>query len=89
MMEIRRILKPGGVFTHIAPHGMSQLAGECLMHKSRFWIDTFRNIFSERQYNQSADGVPVDFKWEFEIGANFIYGITERNLVLVTQLVRK
>jgi hypothetical protein len=56
------------------------------MHRTRWAIDTWRNIFSERQYDGSVDG--RNFNWEFDIGLNFIYGIAERNTVLVTQLVR-
>lgn len=82
--EINRVLKPGGIFTNIVPHYSSQLANECLMHKSRFAIDTFRNIFSERQYKNTTDGKAID--WHLQVRTNFLYGITERNLVLVTQL---
>jgi hypothetical protein len=87
LQEVQRVLLTGGTFNQIVPHYMGQLANECLMHKSRWAIDTFRNIFSERQYKHTADG-QID-EWELEVGANFIFGYTERNLVLVTQLVRK
>lgn len=90
LREIQRCLLVGGTFVNIVPHGDSQLAKECLFHRSRFMVDTFRNIFSERQYDHRADGVPAQGgDWEFSIGQNFIYGITERNTVLVTQLVRQ
>lgn len=90
LCEVQRVLRPGGTFTHIVPHYLGQLANECLMHRSRFAIDTFRNIFSERQYSHEADGVTGPRGgWQFDIGANFIYGQTERNLVLVTQLVKR
>lgn len=85
--EVQRALVPGGTFVNILPHYSSQLANECLMHKSRFAIDTWRNLFSERQYDGSVDG--RDHKWRLDIQSNFIYGITERNLVLVTQLVKR
>jgi hypothetical protein len=93
LAEIERVLIPGGTFVNIVPHYMGQLANECIMHHSRFGIDTFRNIFSERQYSHAADGVQWTMEhpngWQFDIGANFIYGQTERNLVLVTQLVKR
>lgn len=87
LKEIQRTLLPGGTFTNIVPHYSSQLANECIMHRSRWAIDTWRNIFSERQYDGSVDG--RNFNWQFDIGLNFIYGITERNTVLVTQLIKR
>jgi len=85
LREIERVLEPGGVVTLIHPHYMGQLANECLMHKTRYAIDTWRNVLSERQYDHAAeggDGRP----WKLHVGANFIFGLTERNLVLVSQL---
>lgn len=87
LSEVNRTLKPGGVFTNIVPHYGSQLANECIMHRSRFAIDTWRNIFSERQYKNVVDGSYT--KWKLHVRTNFIYGITERNLVLVTQLQKE
>jgi hypothetical protein len=89
LAEIQRVLCRGGTFTNVVPHGDSQLAKECIMHKSRFMIDTFRNIFSERQYDHRADMGEAPVPWAFDINVNFIYGITERNMVLFTQLVRR
>lgn len=82
LREIERVLVPGGVFTNIVPHADSQLAKECIHHQTRFMVDTWRNIFSERQY--AHDG-----EWNLEVGLNFIFGLAERNVVLVTQLIKK
>lgn len=90
LRESQRVLKPGGTFTAITPHYASQLANECLMHSSRFAIDTWRNIFSERDYSASVDGREgVEFQWRFNIAVNFIFGLSERNTFLVTQLVKE
>lgn len=82
LREVERVLEPGGTFTNILPHGDSQLAKECIHHQSRFMIDTWRNLFSERQYEHDGD-------WKLEVGLNFIFGLAERNTVLVTQLIKK
>lgn len=82
LREVERVLIPGGTFTNIVPHADSQLAKECIWHSTRFMIDTWRNIFSERQY--AHDG-----EWNLEVGLNFVFGLAERNTVLVTQLVKK
>ncbi|AWY06165.1 methyltransferase [Gordonia phage Suzy] len=82
LREVERVLVPGGTFTNIVPHADSQLAKECIHHQSRFMIDTWRNIFSERQYAHDGD-------WQLEVGLNFVFGLAERNVVLVTQLVKR
>lgn len=82
LREVERVLIPGGTFTNIVPHADSQLAKECIHHQSRFMIDTWRNIFSERQY--AHDG-----EWNLEVGLNFTFALAERNTVLVTQLIKK
>lgn len=81
LREVERVLVPGGTFTNIVPHADSQLAKECIHHQSRFMIDTWRNIFSERQY--AHDG-----NWKLDVRLNFVFGLAERNTVLVTQLVK-
>lgn len=88
LAEVQRILKPKGFITIVVPHHTSTLWNECLFHKSRFAIDTWRNIFSERQYSHASDtGVLPD--WKFKIGFNMIMGLVERNLVQVTQLIKE
>lgn len=87
LREIQRVLMFGGTFACIVPHYSSQLANECIMHKSRFGVDTWRNIFSERQYDHKAEGDTGE-EWKLDVQVNFMYGITERNLCLVTQMVK-
>lgn len=82
LREVERVLVPHGTFTNIVPHADSQLAKECIHHQSRFMIDTWRNIFSERQYEH-------DGEWRLEVGLNFTFAIAERNTVLCTQLIKK
>jgi hypothetical protein len=83
LREAQRVLMNGGTLDIVVPHYSSQLANECIAHKSRFAIDTWRNIFSERQYDHDGEE-----PWLLHIGANFMFGLTERNLILVTQLIR-
>jgi hypothetical protein len=87
LREIQRVLMVGGTFACVVPHYSSQLAHECIMHKSQFGVDTWRNIFSERQYDHKADGDTGE--WSLTVNVNFMYGITERNLVLVTQMIKE
>jgi hypothetical protein len=88
LQECQRVLQVGGVINIVVPHYSSQLAAECLFHHSRFGIDTWRNLFSERQYSHQADDNRHNKPWALAINVNFIYGVTERNLCLFTQLVK-
>lgn len=83
LREAQRVLVPGGTMDIVVPHYSSQLWHECIHHKSKFGIDTWRNIFSERQYAHDGGN------WHLRIGANFLFGLTERNLCLVTQLIKE
>lgn len=86
LAEVQRVLMLDGIFTIVVPHHMSTLAHECLEHKSQYGIKTWRNIFKNPAYD------PLDARfvpdWRLKIGFNMIMGIEERNLVLVTQLIK-
>jgi SAM-dependent methyltransferase len=86
LAEGQRVLKPGGTFTIVVPHFMSTLAMECLEHHTRFGIKTWRNILSNPAYIPHLQ--PGGIEWELSVGFNMIMGVEERNLVLVTQLVK-
>jgi hypothetical protein len=84
LAEFQRILMVGGWIVIVVPHYSSELWHTCLQHKSQFGIDTWRNIFSERQYAHTGpDGEKVE--WKLNIVSNFLFGVTERNLVMITQ----
>jgi len=82
LSEIARVLRLGGVFTNVVPHYMSELAHSCLEHHHSYAIKTWFNAFSERHYEHGASA-------DFRIGFNMVMGFEERNLVLVTQLIKK
>jgi SAM-dependent methyltransferase len=85
LAEIDRCLKPGGTFTIVVPHFMSTLAMECIEHRSRYGIKTWRNILDNPAYAPHYNG---GHEWNLTVGYNRIVGVEERNLVLVTQLVK-
>lgn len=84
LAEFQRVLKQGAWLVIIVPHYSSELWNTDLTHKSRFGIDTWRNVFSERHYRH-AGVVAGHVEWHLQIQFNMILGVTERNLVLVTQ----
>ena len=90
LAEIQRVLKPEGTFTNVVPHHMSTLALECLEHKTRYGIKTWRNIFDNPAYTPINVSKPILFiDWRLRIGYNMVMGVEERNLVLVTQLIKE
>ena len=85
LMEVDRVLAPGGTFTIVVPHYASQLSAECIEHKSRFGIKTWRNILANPAYSPHFNR---QHEWSLAVGFNMIMGVEERNTVLVTQLVK-
>lgn len=85
LMEVDRVLEPGGTFTIVVPHYASQLSAECIEHKSRFGIKTWRNILENPAYSPLLNRQHV---WSLMVGFNMIMGVEERNTVLITQLVK-
>jgi SAM-dependent methyltransferase len=84
LAEFQRIMKPDAWLVIVVPHYSSELWHTDLTHKSQFGVDTWRNVFSERHYTHNGV-VAGHVEWKLAIEANFIFGLTERNTVLVTQ----
>lgn len=79
LYECQRILKVGGHMNIVVPYYKSQLAYECLEHKSFFTEETWNTLF-----NKACN--KYGYEWKFEVHLNLIIGIAERNLCLMTQL---
>jgi SAM-dependent methyltransferase len=84
LAEASRVLAPLAPFNILVPHGQSLLYQECLDHKSPFVIESWKNLMDDRYWKKHS---PERFR--FNIGANFLFGLKEENLCLVTQLIRK
>ncbi len=83
--ECQRVLAPGGVMNIVVPYYNSQLQAQSLDHRHAFCEETWRSTFEEDTFN--IPGAPKE-GWKFRIGLNVIIGIAERNLCLMTQLIR-
>ena len=83
LRECQRVLRSGGHLNIGVPYYNAQAYIQDLDHKHPFCEETWRNLFSNPYYAKGHDG------WAFDIGANYIIGIVERNLLLVTQLIRQ
>lgn len=83
LKECERVLYPGGVMNILVPYYTSQLQAQDLDHKSQFSENTWRVAFQNEYYNRPGEGV-----WAFKIGFNMIMGLVEKDLCLVTQLIK-
>lgn len=83
LRECQRVLRPGGHLNVGVPYYRSQAAVMDLDHKSFWCEDTWKNLFNNEYYEKNHDG------WRFKIGTNLIFGIVERNMMLMTQLIKE
>lgn len=83
LREASRILAPGCPFNILVPHGESLMFKQDLDHKTAFVIETWKTLLSNPYYTKEHDG------FAFEVGGNFLFGVKESNLALVTQLIRR
>ena len=83
LTEVQRCLKPGGVFNVVVPHFSSEAAHQDLDHKS-FWTEsTWKNLFKNPYYEGT-----MPRKWKLREHQTVLMGLVQRNLVVVSQLVK-
>lgn len=85
LAECDRCLVRGGVVNIVVPYYNSQLQATDLTHRTAFCEETWRNLFEDDSYRRP--GSPE--KWNLRVGTNVIMGVKERNLALLTQLVKE
>lgn len=82
MREVGRVLRKGRPFNILVPHAQSLMYLHDIDHKTPFIIDTWKQMMCSDYYNKGKEAFP------FEIGANFLFGLKEANLAVVTQLIK-
>lgn len=82
LREMQRCLMPGGVINICVPHYWGSMAHHDLDHKHNFAVDTWSNTFSAPWYDKDREG------WQLRIHFNMLMGVTERNVAILTQLVK-
>jgi len=83
LQEFQRVLKPGGVVNIVVPYYSSLLQAQDLDHKHSFTEETWKTLFNNQYYNKNK------IEWKFHIGTNIIIGVVERNMCLMTQLIKE
>lgn len=85
LMNCYRTLKPGGSLFTVTPWYRSEAAAQDLDHKSQWTESTWKNLLQNPYYHRTyMDGTSMEWELQF----NMIMGLVERNLVLVSQLIR-
>ena len=82
LREVSRILAPGCPFNILVPHGDSLMFKQDLDHKTAFVTETWKTLLENPYYAKEHDG------FSFRLGANFLFGVKESNLALITQLIK-
>lgn len=82
LQECQRVLEDGGHMNICVPYYTSQMGAHDLDHKHNFCEDTWKILFNNPYYDKNK------INWQFVIGFNVICGIVERNLCLLTQLIK-
>lgn len=83
LQECQRVLKVGGHMNICVPYYSAQIQAKDLDHKHSFCEETWRILFKNQYYDKNL------VKWKFRIGFNLICGLKERNIVLLTQLIKE
>lgn len=84
LREFQRILRPGGHLNIGLPYYTAQAMYQDLDHKTFYWCEeTWRNTFDNPYFAKGHED------WRFTVGANYIIGIVERNMMLMTQLIKE
>lgn len=84
LREIQRVLVPGGTAQIVVPYYKANIAFQDLDHKAFFTEETWRTLFRNPYYNKNREEPWVLFE-----NVNVIIGVVERNLSLMTQLVKR
>jgi len=83
LLECQRVLIVGGHMNIVVPYYTSQMMAHDLDHKHAFCEETWRVLFNNPYYNKNK------IEWKFKVHTNIIIGVVERNLCLMTQLIKK
>lgn len=82
LADFQRVLRVGGLVNIVVPYYNSQMQAQDLDHKACYCEMTWKTLFSNPYYDKNA------IEWRLVVRTNVIMGIVERNLCLVTQLVK-
>ncbi len=85
LRECQRVLMPSGVMNICVPYYGTQLMAQDITHHHSFCAETWQQLFRNSYYSPAGIAEP----WKFRVGFNLICGIVDRNVCLLTQLIRE
>jgi len=83
LSELQRVFRVGASLVAVTPYAGYEMAFQDLDHKSFWNLGTFNNLFNNPYY----DGT-MPRGWKFHIHINCMMAVAERNMALVSQIVR-
>ena len=83
LVECERVMKPGAPLNVLVPWYGSQLAYQDLDHQSFWTVDTWKILLQNQYYDGAARR-----DWRLKENFSIIMGVTDRNLAVVSQLVK-
>lgn len=81
--DLQRAMAVGATLNVVVPFYNSNIAHQDLDHKTFFTEETWRTLFRNPFYDKNRED-----PWKFIIGTNVIIGVAERNLAVMSQLIR-
>jgi predicted SAM-dependent methyltransferase len=82
LLEVQRVLKPGGVFYYCVPYAMAPIAFMDIDHKTFWTEETMRTMLESRGYHSAITD-------KMEIKFQVIAGVTSQNLAVMGALQKK
>ena len=89
LSEFQRCLKENRTVTIMVPYYNSQLQWQDLTHKKAYNEETWRCTFNNACFDKTVFPGESRSEWKFEVGINLIIGQEERNIFLLTQLIKR
>lgn len=86
ILEFGRVLAPGCPATIFVPHADSNMFKQDLDHKTPFVLDTWKNFLEPHPYYEKGH---AEEPHGLRVGANFVFGVKDENVGIVTQLIKK
>jgi hypothetical protein len=83
LRECERVMKQGASLNVVVPWYGSQMAFQDLDHKSFWTVDTWKELFNNPYYDTT---IPQD--WKLRENFSIIMGLNDRNLAVVSQLLK-
>lgn len=86
IFEFGRVLAPGCAATIFVPHADSNMYKQDLDHKTPFVLDTWKNLLEPHPFYEKGH---AETPHRLRIGANFVFGVKDENVGIVTQLIKE